>query len=69
MKRAIKGNVMTQRRIDLLERFEKAVRAHELIGSLDPDDWDDVEEEYTKAKGSLSNSIANLEARCRKGKS
>lgn len=37
----------------LLERFEKAVRAHEMLGAQDPEDWSGIEEEYESAKAEL----------------
>ena len=37
----------------LLERFEKAVRAHEMLGAKDPEDWHGIEEEYKAAKEEL----------------
>ena len=37
----------------LLERFEKAVRAHEMLGAQDPEDWPGIEEEYESAKAEL----------------
>lgn len=43
---------------ELLERFERAVRAHELIGSLPPEEMDDVETEYSEAKQELSDALA-----------
>lgn len=38
---------------ELLERYEKAVRAHEMLGSQDPEDWPGIEEEYESAKAEL----------------
>jgi hypothetical protein len=38
---------------ELLERFEKAVRAHEMLGAQDPEDWPGIEEEYESAKAEL----------------
>lgn len=37
----------------LLERYEKAVRAHEMLGTQDPEDWSGIEEEYESAKAEL----------------
>lgn len=37
----------------LLERFEKAVRAHEMVGAQDPEDRPGIEEEYESAKAEL----------------
>ena len=37
----------------LLERFEKAVRAHEMSGAQDPEDRPGIEEEYESAKAEL----------------
>ncbi len=37
----------------LLERFEKAVRAHEMLGAQDPEDWSGIEKEYESAKTEL----------------
>ena len=37
----------------LLERYEKAVRAHEMLGTQDPEDWSGIEEEYESAKVEL----------------
>lgn len=38
---------------ELLERYEKAVRAHEMLGAQDPEDWPGIEEEYKAAKAGL----------------
>ncbi|ATS92466.1 hypothetical protein St11Ph5_00002 [Escherichia phage St11Ph5] len=38
---------------ELLERYEKAVRAHEMLGAQDPEDWSGIEEEYESAKAEL----------------
>lgn len=38
---------------ELLERYEKAVRAHEMLGAQDPEDWSGIEEEYKAAKAEL----------------
>lgn len=38
---------------ELLERYEKAVRAHEMLGAQDPEDWPGIEEEYESAKAEL----------------
>lgn len=38
---------------ELLERYEKAVRAHEMLGAQDPEDWPGIEEEYKSAKAEL----------------
>lgn len=38
---------------ELLERYEKAVRAHEMLGTQDPEDWPGIEEEYESAKAEL----------------
>ena len=38
---------------ELLERFEKAVRAHEMSGAQDPEDRPGIEEEYESAKAEL----------------
>lgn len=40
-------------REELLKRFEKAVRAHEMLGAQDPEDWPGIEEEYESAKAEL----------------
>lgn len=39
--------------VKLLERFEKAVRAHEMSGAQDPEDRPGIEEEYESAKAEL----------------
>lgn len=39
--------------IEALERFEKAVRAHEMLGTQDPEDWPGIKEEYEYAKAEL----------------
>ena len=38
---------------ELLGRFEKAVRAHEMSGAQDPEDRPGIEEEYESAKAEL----------------
>ena len=38
---------------EALENFEKAVRAHEMIGAQDPEDRPGIEEEYKAAKAEL----------------
>lgn len=38
---------------ELLERYEKAVRAHEMLGAQDPEDWPGIEKEYESAKAEL----------------
>ena len=38
---------------EALENFEKAVRAHEMIGAQDPEDRPGIEEEYETAKAEL----------------
>lgn len=38
---------------EALENFEKAVRAHEMLGAHDPEDWQGIEEEYKSAKAEL----------------
>ena len=37
----------------LLERYEKAVRAHEMLGAQDPEDWPGIKKEYECAKAEL----------------
>lgn len=39
--------------IEALERYEKAVRAHEMLGAQDPEDWPGIEKEYESAKAEL----------------
>lgn len=39
--------------IKALERYEKAVRAHEMLGAQDPEDWPGIEKEYESAKAEL----------------
>lgn len=39
--------------IEALERFEKAVRAHEMLGAQDPEDWPGIEKEYESAKAEM----------------
>lgn len=34
----------------MLQKFEDAVRAHEMKGAAHPDDWDEIEEEYKRRK-------------------
>lgn len=38
---------------EALENFEKAVRAHEMVGAQDPEDRPGIEEEYETAKAEL----------------
>lgn len=40
-----------------LARFERAIRDHEMKGSMHPEDWDDVEREYQEAKEGLRRFI------------
>ncbi|AFR51954.1 hypothetical protein ECBP1_0003 [Escherichia phage ECBP1] len=43
--------------IKALERYEKAVRAHEMLGAQDPEDWPGIEKEYESAKAELLNHL------------
>lgn len=36
-----------------LERFEKAVRTHEMRGAMPPEYWDSIEREYEQSKHAL----------------
>lgn len=38
---------------EALENFEKAVRAHEMVGAQDPEDRPGIEEEYEIAKAEM----------------
>lgn len=38
---------------ELLERYEKAVRAHEMLGAQDTEDWSGIGKEYESAKAEL----------------
>ena len=41
----------------LLDEYEQAVVNRAFKGSMNPDDWDEIEEEYTYAKQRLLNYL------------
>ena len=53
MSKLFKTTVLMRR----LNKFERAVRDHEMKGSMHPDDWNDVERAFIKTKRDLLDYI------------
>lgn len=45
----------------LVRNFENAVRAHEMKGSMHPDDWDQIEQDYKTCKHKLQKYIGDMQ--------
>ena len=41
----------------IIRRFEKAVRAHEMLGSKYPDEWPEIQREYREAQRLIRKAI------------
>lgn len=49
---------ITDEMTQVMERFEKAVRAHEMAGAQDPEDREEIYNEYLAAKTELCECLA-----------
>jgi hypothetical protein len=43
----------------IIRRFEKAVRAHEMLGSKYPDEWPEIRSDYRAAKGLIKKALCS----------
>jgi hypothetical protein len=47
--------------IEIVQRFEKAVRDHEFMGSKEPEEYNEIQDEYDLAKAALYLHIIKLD--------
>ncbi len=51
----------------IVREFEEAVREYEIVGSKDPEEWDEIRKNYLKAKKNLVSYVIEMRRKERKG--